>query len=138
MSLRFASLAVRRCALVFTACALFTVLAASVGQAGPTRPFTVEDSIEMSYLVNPVLWPINQEPPSRPEVSPDGRWFLVVSERGALKDNSLASTIWVFDRHAVSAFVSGSSGERPAPKEIATFSATSNTPVISDVRWLPN
>jgi dipeptidyl aminopeptidase/acylaminoacyl peptidase len=71
-------------------------------------------------------------------VSPDGRWFLVVSERGVLRDNSLESTIWIFDRHAVSVFVSGISGERPTPRAIATFSAISNTPVISDVHWLPD
>lgn len=129
--------AVRQCGLLaiyFTS--LLAITASSSNSPNALRPFNVNDSIEISYLVNPVLWSVNQDRPTAPLVSPDGRWFLVVSQRGVLKDNSLESTIWMFDHRAVSAFVSEDSTLRPDPKVVVTVSATSNTPVICDIRWL--
>lgn len=104
-------------------------------QADELRPFTVRDSIEISYFVRPVLWTVNQDPPIEPNVSPDGRHFLLVTQKGILATNKVESSIWVLDRQAVENFVAKSS-EKPEPGRIATFEATSNTPVISDVRWL--
>src|SRR6185312_10021297 len=108
---------------------LLVFAASSSNSPNALRSFSVTDSIEISYFVNPVLWSVNQDPPTAPLFSPDGRWFLVVSQRGVLKENSLESTIWMFDHKAVSAFVSGNSTVRSDPKEVVTMSATSNTPV---------
>jgi dipeptidyl aminopeptidase/acylaminoacyl peptidase len=118
--------------------ALAAAAAGSSSLPDSRRPFTVEDSIGISYLVNPVMWSVNQEPPASPIVSLDRRWFLTVSQRGILNDNRLESTIWLFDRATVAAFISGRASAPPLPRAITTFSATSNTPVISDVRWLPD
>lgn len=98
--------------------------------------FSVKDSIEISYLVDPGLWSVNQEKSAGPLVSPDGQSFLLVTQRGILLSNSLESTIWAFDWGRVSDFVANRSAVRPMPKIIASARATSNTPVITDLRWL--
>src|ERR1700760_3964898 len=57
------------------------------------RPFTVTDSIEMQRFVDPDLdQPVN--------VSPDGRHFFVVTERGVVPTGLLESTLWLFDAKA--------------------------------------
>ena len=100
------------------------------------RPFTVKDSIEISYFVNPDFWSVNQNRRVAPIASPDQRWFLVTTQRGVLASNRLESTIWVFSQEAISGLVSNKSGVSPRPKAVATFQATTNNPVITDVRWL--
>ena len=107
-----------------------------LARAAERRPFTVKDSIEISSFVNPVLWTVNQDPPTEPIVSPNGQAFLVVTQRGILASNKIESTIWVFERQQVADFVSKRSSEKPRARMIASHQATSNTPVISDVRWL--
>jgi len=105
-------------------------------QAEQRRPFTIKDSIEMAYLVNPTLWTVNHERSSMAITSPDQRWLLLITQRGILASNTIESTMWLFDRQAVLAFVSKTSALRPTPKALATFRAASDNPVISDVRWL--
>src|SRR5579883_3203495 len=68
----------------------------SLARAADLRRFTVRDSIELSYLVRPVLWTVNQEPPTEPIPSPDGRHFLLVTQKGMLATNKIASSIWIF------------------------------------------
>src|SRR5262249_17954029 len=48
----------------------------------------------------------------------------------------IESTIWLFDRRAAVNFVRHKSAARPVPRAVATLAATSNTAVLSDVRWL--
>jgi dipeptidyl aminopeptidase/acylaminoacyl peptidase len=100
------------------------------------RAFTVQDSIELSYFTNPVLWTVNQEPAAEPLPSPDGRYLLLVTERGILATNKLKSSIWVFEGEAVDNFVTKKSSQRPVRRRIVSWQATSNTPIISDVHWL--
>lgn len=100
------------------------------------RPFTVQDSIELSYFTNPVLWTVNQEAPTEPITSPDGRRFLIITQRGILATNKIESSIWVFEQVAVDNFVAKKSPQKPVPRRIAGLQAASNTPVISAVRWL--
>ena len=104
--------------------------------AAQLRPFTIQDSIELSNFVNPVLWTVNRDTPTQPIVSPDGREFLLNTQRGILASNKIESRVWVFERRSVADFVSERSSQRPRPRLIASYEATSNTPVISDVRWL--
>jgi hypothetical protein len=108
----------------------------AAGQPERLRHFTIEDSIELSYFANPILWTMNQEPATEPIVSPDQDHFLVVTQRGILATNEIESSIWVLDRQAVDDFASKRTAQRPEPKRIATWHATANTPIISDVRWL--
>jgi dipeptidyl aminopeptidase/acylaminoacyl peptidase len=104
------------------------------------RPFTIKDSIEMSYIVDSAASTAVEirgaYPPGGPLLSPDGERILLVTQRGIVSTNSLEATIWLFDRKAVSDYVVGKSALKPLPSAIARYSAPSNTPVISDVRWL--
>jgi dipeptidyl aminopeptidase/acylaminoacyl peptidase len=109
---------------------------AHAAQVAEFRPFTIEDSIELSNFVNPVLWTVNQDPPTDPIVSPDGRFVLLITQRGILASNEIESTIWLFSGDAISEYVRGKSSKAPTPTRVASSRATSNTPVISDVRWL--
>ena len=90
----------------------------------------------MSYFVRPVLWTVNQEPPTEPVVSPDGKEMLVVTQKGVLANNKIQSSISILERQAIKDFVEKTSRARPQPKMIASFMAAANTPIISDVRWL--
>lgn len=128
--------AVRLWGVLATLLSLPTIVPASHAGNEPLRPFTIRDSIEISYFVNPTFWTVNHDHPTAPIVSPDRRWLLVITQRGVLASNYLESTIWVLSREAVSDFLSRKSVFRPEPKAVATFQATSNNPVISDVRWL--
>jgi len=100
------------------------------------RPFTIKDSIEISYFVNPSSWTVNLDRPPEPIISPDRRWFLLITQRGVLASNTLESTIWMFNRQSVSDFAWNKSPKQPVPKAVAICRAVSNTPVLSDVRWL--
>jgi dipeptidyl aminopeptidase/acylaminoacyl peptidase len=101
------------------------------------RPFTVADSIEISHIVN---YTASDQAMSisTPMESPDLRFFLLVTERGVVSTNKTESTIWAFDRKQAVDYASNKSSEHPKPKAVATLSATANTPVISEVRWLPD
>jgi dipeptidyl aminopeptidase/acylaminoacyl peptidase len=105
------------------------------------HPITIKDLIELSYIVNPTVstYPqLREAPPGGiPLFSPDQRWFLLISQRGKLSNGKLESTLWLFSRDAVYDYLSGRSA-RPSPKELAVLRAESNTPVISEVRWLPD
>jgi dipeptidyl aminopeptidase/acylaminoacyl peptidase len=96
--------------------------------------------IEISYIVNPAASTtieLPEVPPvGVPIISPNGKYFLLITQRGVLSTNCLEGTIWLFDFRAVADYASGKSRLRPMPTIIATLSATSNTPVISSVRWL--
>jgi dipeptidyl aminopeptidase/acylaminoacyl peptidase len=109
---------------------------------GPARPvdslraFTVQDAIEITYLVNSAFWSVNHDPSVVPIISPDRKRLLVITQRGVLSSNSLESTIWVFDRQAIADFLSRRSSVRPRPKAVTTFRAVSNMSVVTDARWL--
>lgn len=100
-------------------------------RAQDQRPMTVRNSIEKVTFV--------EEPFFGKEVatfSPDGRYFFVVTNRGVLKSGEMESTIWLFDRVAVSAFTKLSSGGRvPAARRIATMGTLSNGEAITEGRW---
>jgi dipeptidyl aminopeptidase/acylaminoacyl peptidase len=100
------------------------------------RPFTIKDSIEFSQFANPTFWTTNQDRPVEPLISPDGKKALVVTFRGIISNNTIESTIWLFDWPPIIQFAAQTSGVPPAPRVVARFAATSNTPVISDIRWL--
>jgi dipeptidyl aminopeptidase/acylaminoacyl peptidase len=118
------------------AVALHCAAPASAATPNPLTAFTVKDSIEISYITNPTMWTVNQDPAVAPIISPDQRYFLLVTQRGLLSSNSIESTIWLFDRNAVLDYVARRTTVRPTPRAIATLQATSNMAVISDVRWL--
>ena len=104
------------------------------------RPFTVRDSIEIAYIINPAASTVieirDTQPVGAPIFAPDRKHFLLITQRGILQENHLEATIWVFDQNAVRDYVGARSPTKPAPWVLARFSAPGNTPAISDVRWL--
>jgi len=104
------------------------------------HPFTVQDSIEIAYIIHPAASTIieirDAQPVGSPIFSPDRKHFLLITQRGILRENHLEATIWLFDQNAVEDYVTSKSSTKPAPRPIARFSAPGNTPAISDVRWL--
>jgi hypothetical protein len=72
--------------------------------ASEKHPFTVQDSIEIAYIINPVATTIieirDTQPLGSPIFSPDHKHFLLITQRGILKENHLEATIWLFDQNA--------------------------------------
>ena len=108
-------------------------LAAEAEGAG-LRPFTVQDAIEISRFVGAGAAD-DEGPRPAPLLSPDGRSFLVVTQRGVLAGDRLEATIWLFDRQAVLDHLHHPGSPRPQPRPLATLAATSNMQLISAVRW---
>jgi dipeptidyl aminopeptidase/acylaminoacyl peptidase len=104
------------------------------------RPFTIKDSIEISQIVNPARSTTialrGKEPLGVPIYSPDGKYFLVVTQRGLLSSNKLEGTIWLFNWKNVRDHILSNSRADVLPKKLVSVSSTSNTPVIEDVRWI--
>ncbi len=103
------------------------------------RIFTVKDLIEISYIVNPARWTNigtrGEQPLGVPIYSPDGKYFLLVTQRGVFVTNALESTIWLFDVQGVRDYTAGKSATKPAPRKLVIMNSVSNTPIINDVRW---
>jgi hypothetical protein len=123
---------------------IFYLLASAIAAAWPTdstAEFTVKDSIELSYIVDPASYAnaVELRATQRtgvPIVSPDQRHFLVVTQRGILATNKLEATIWLFDQESIHQYLLNPSASTPQPSAVVTMRASSNTPVITDVRWL--
>jgi dipeptidyl aminopeptidase/acylaminoacyl peptidase len=85
------------------------------------RPFSVADSIEMTHFVSPPEYTTD----AQPEFSPDGKNFLVVTERGHLESNVREYKLLAFKTEPSS-----------APVELATFRSSSNRDGIVQPKWL--
>jgi dipeptidyl aminopeptidase/acylaminoacyl peptidase len=100
--------------------------------------FTVKDSIAMQRFMDP-------DPDTSGRVtsfSPDGRFFVVVTQHGLLKENLIESTIWLFDAGAVRGFALHPKDESlVVPKVLARFKGVNVTEpgdgpaTVRDLRW---
>lgn len=100
------------------------------------RSFTVKDSIEISYFLDPSRRTDGHRPEGQPFIySPDGKYALMVTQRGVLSTNCLEATIWLLDVQSVRKYLHKSEA-KPQPRKLVTMAAVSNTPVVSDVRWI--
>jgi dipeptidyl aminopeptidase/acylaminoacyl peptidase len=97
---------------------------------------SIKDLIELSYIVNPSESSVVEDRPVVPIVSPDQKSILLVTERGVLATNHLEASVWFFDRNSVLSYIGKKTLMKPVPKLIVSIGAVSNTPVISDARWL--
>lgn len=89
------------------------------------RPFTVRDSVEMSYFGTV----FNSNPRLSHDdgvVSPDGRFFVKMTHRGVLPDGVTEGTIWLFDAADVMQSVNNPKANLPLPTELVRMSATIN------------
>lgn len=109
------------------------VLCVASAPAAPAgRPFEVRDSIQIAdFLEAPVL-------------SPDGKHFVTVTQRGVLPQGVTEATLWLFDSAAVRRAVADGSPITPVP--LARISGALNTGsgvlgskgLMMNIRWTPD
>jgi hypothetical protein len=128
----------------FVACCALVALTAlsALCPEAQEHPFSVKDDIEMVRFSDP--YPLNHMASSTiAQESPDRRHFAVVTTRGLLASDLVESSITVFDRAELKAFLHGSQdAHRPEPRVVARIrsyphreQSTAYAPVIKDVRW---
>jgi dipeptidyl aminopeptidase/acylaminoacyl peptidase len=100
--------------------------------AGTERHFTVADDIELSHFGDP--YTLSVEPIT---FSPNGRFFVVDTERGRIDLNRPESTLRVYRAADVAQFLRSSrSATELAPFWILTRSSYKNGPIIKQIQWL--
>jgi dipeptidyl aminopeptidase/acylaminoacyl peptidase len=96
------------------------------------RRFTVADDIELSHFGDPYMSgaaPIT--------FSPDGRFFVVDTERGRIDLDRPESTLRVYRTRDVEEFLSSPRrATEPSPLWIVTRSSYRNGPIIKNIEWL--
>jgi dienelactone hydrolase len=94
------------------------------------RRFTTADDVELTRFGDSVA-----APPVT--FSPDGRYFVVTSERGRLDINRPESSLRVYRTEDVRSFLPQSSAkDEPSPFWVVNKSTYRDGPIITDVRWL--
>lgn len=99
-----------------------------------SQDFSVADSVEMARF---------QRGDGEPKFSPDRKWFAVVTTRGILRSNHLASTLWLFRSAAVEESVQGGGRDQeyqPTPAVILSETtrrsySDSYEPLITGMEW---
>jgi len=98
------------------------------------RRFTVADDIGLSHFGDPdggEAAPIT--------FSPDGRYFVVDTERGLMDENRPESTLRIYRVMDVNRFLLHPEDTRePAPVWKLSRSTYRNGPIITSIRWLPD
>src|ERR1700722_8553104 len=114
-----------------------TVLALSTAGA-QQHPFTVKDDIEMVRFSDASA----PQDADVAKLSPDGRYFALVTSRGIIKTDEIESTISIYNSAECEAFVTTSAATPPRPRETFTMTAALNTEqqsahgaVITNLRW---
>jgi dipeptidyl aminopeptidase/acylaminoacyl peptidase len=113
-------------------------------RANGKRTFEVSDSVEMSYF-GTLATSVPDDLDDDGVLSPDGRYFVKVTDRGLLPQGVSESTVWIFDAAAVRKSVNDSRVPVPKPSALVRMSVTANSgtelPVlddgnaITDPRW---
>jgi len=89
------------------------------------RPFTVRDSIEMSYFGT-----VTESDPRHSlddgAASPDGRYIVRMTHRGVIADGVTEGTIWIFDTKEVLHGIANPDTPVAAPDVLARMSAEIN------------
>lgn len=103
--------------------------AASTGAMG--RAFTVADEIGLTLFDNPGgrFGPAVQ-------LSPDGNYFLVWSERGRLDSNRVEDSLRFYRRQDIEAFLRHPGASQPPSPAWEVVRYDTEGPVINDCRWL--
>lgn len=132
-------------ALAMGAMGLFLTFADAHGAAdmadaaarGGKRPPVVADLVEMTRLVDPdaglasfVLEPV--------QISPDGRYFAIATQRGDIAAGRNIYTLTVYDGAEALDYIDGVRAEHPTGTEVLHTGSQSNDIAISGLRWLPD
>jgi hypothetical protein len=112
-----------------------TLLLAAFAQASANpakRRFTVSDEIGLSHFGDPYTGKTDAV-----TFSPDGRYFIVATERGVIESNRSESTLRVFRAEDVHQFlVQHKMTGEPSPVWIFSKSTFKDGPIITSIRWL--
>jgi dienelactone hydrolase len=114
---------------LFKSYACFGLLSAALSTsafADDKRHFDTRDSIEMSYFgtLSSSSSPLDIDDDGI--VSPDGRWVVKITHRGALPEGVTEGTLWLFDAEAMKRSVSHPTANVPIPVPLAKMSAAVN------------
>jgi len=115
-----------------------TVIALSTAGA-QQHSFTVKDDIEMVRFSDPSA----PRDADAAKLSPDGRYFALVTSKGIIKTDEIESTISIYNSVECEAFVTTSvAGTPPRPRETFKMTAALTTEqqsahgaVITNLRW---
>lgn len=98
---------------------------------GGQRPFDIRDSIEMTVLNDANSSMLRS---SNIELSPDGRWFFVITRKGNLATGANDFVLTLFDADEVRRGIPAAG--LPKSRSMARFSSTSNRNGIAEARWM--
>ncbi len=110
---------------------LFTALGAC-GQITGTkakRAVTVADSIQMTGLLESD-YRIGSSKGHVAKFSPDGKRFIVISQKGNLQNNTNEYALLLYQTPEVF--------RKPKPEVILTMTSSSNGPAVLNLKWLPD
>jgi dipeptidyl aminopeptidase/acylaminoacyl peptidase len=98
------------------------------------REFTLADDIELSQFVEGAYTgetgPIS--------LSPNGKYFVTITERGRLKTDRVESTLRVYSLKAIQQSLDASPDNQPTALWTLTEATYKQSPIISGLRWLPD
>lgn len=107
------------------------------------HPFAVADDIAMIRFNDQLNAPGSTG--RKINVSPDGMHFAILTSRGNLETDKIETTLYVFDKSAIVAFLGGVATQPPEPRKLATIISFPHreepepyAPVIQDLRWSPD
>jgi len=112
------------------AAALTLLIVAPCQAAKIGRPFTVRDAIEATRPVDPSINGVT-EAERAPQVSPDGRRFFVVTQRGILDTNENEYRLQVFE-------VAQRGAEHVSVTDAAVLRSVGNVAAITEASWIAN
>jgi hypothetical protein len=102
--------------------------------AGGEREFTVADDIGLSRFVGGLTGPWNAPVES---FSPNGKYFVAVTERGLLKENSVQDTISVFEIENLRRLVTSTGDRKSQLQPVASAHVSArDAGAISELHWL--
>ena len=115
----------------------FAMGVTTVPCGAPKRQFTVADDIGVSYFGIPMGFSNLEDGIT---FSPDGKYFVVVTERGVVEKNQVEATLRVYRTQDVKTFLEGPEHtQQPSPFWLisrAAFDHARFDSVVSAVRWL--
>lgn len=82
--------------------------------AAERRPFTVKDSIELTTFSDPYTRAQDAEC----KISPNGKYFFVITTKGNLQTNQLESTVWLYSASEIKQFLQSKNGTAPKPEQL--------------------
>jgi dipeptidyl aminopeptidase/acylaminoacyl peptidase len=115
-------------------------LAFAATSVAAAHDLTVRDTIEFQRFILPNPVGAQQMRLSSELFSPDGHYFVVVTQRGDLASNKLEATIWLFDMSVVGSRLNGSEVIPVQPRPLGRFSGVSteretNSNMIKNLHW---